>query len=71
MATWVLTQHHTQLDPTEKNRLSTKKCLIKEGLSFMTCKQAHGKLIHAPVYCHYQQTEIQPKCISSKPIIVV
>lgn len=37
----------------------------------MTRKQAHGKLIHAPVYCHYQEKESQPKFISSKPIIVV
>lgn len=37
----------------------------------MTHKQAQGKLIHAPVYCHCQQTESQPKFISSKPIIVV
>lgn len=71
MVTWAPTQHHTQLDPPQMNELSTKKYLTKERLSFMIHKQAHGKLIHAPVYCHYQQTERQPKLISSKPIIVV
>lgn len=75
MATRVPIEHEAQMDLPfipGMNRASIEQRQTEEGGSSWTRKHAHGRLIYADVYCHYQQTrESRPAFISSKAIILV